>query len=197
MEIIPSRDLQDFQEPLPSVYFSRSMSALRVYFKQRPAAPGSEGNCPAFHIATPPAFYYTKNNIAPEDNTIIASLPKNQKLLRLKHNGYIHQHHLVIATAKHIMIWLDQIISEHPHCASIQFFSWCSAWCTGSEPGGQDQDALLPGTVTTPAPEKRGIYSWAALLYQRILPTFKLCVHCTARCDAVIPDLAPYSPKPA
>ena len=62
----------------------------------------------------------------------------------------------------------------------------------------RDKDVPLPGTVTTAASEKVRIYSWAALLHQHILlPTFQLCVHSTARCDTVTPELAPYSPKQA
>lgn len=70
------------------------------------------------------------------------------------------------------MVWSDQLISEHPHRASSEFFSLCSAWHTGAEPGGQDQDAPLPGTVTAPAPAKERIYSWAALHQSILLPTF-------------------------
>lgn len=81
---------------------------------------------------------------------------------------------------------------------AVNFSSWCSAWCTGSEPGGRDQSAPLPGMVTVPAPEKVRIYSWAALLHQHILlPTFQLCIHSTGRCDTITPELAPYSSKPA
>lgn len=67
-------------------------------------------NCPPFRTATPPRFYFVKNNTQPEDKDTTRSLPENEKRHRLKHSSYVHQHHLVIATGKR---WVRLLVNIH------------------------------------------------------------------------------------